>query len=103
MGDFVHCCVRILMVSTHQIKIGSAGVNVKLTVLSKITNNGKYYLVDGRKLSIRVVLDFGLATKHNNCLVFHYKLKDEPIYLTYKHCIAEALYRWNNLVLSGVE
>lgn len=91
------------MVSIHQIKIGSVGVSARLTVYSKISKAGKFYLVDGRKLSVKILLDFGLATKYNGCLVFHYKLKDEPIYLTYKHCIAEALYRWNNLVLSGVE
>lgn len=78
-------------------------MSAKLTIYSKITKTGEFCLADGRKLSIKIVLDFGLATKHDDCLVFHYKLKDEPIYLTYTHCIAEALYRWNNLVLSGVE
>lgn len=78
-------------------------MSVKLTVYSKITKDGMFYLADGRKLSVKIVLDFGLVTKHDDCLVFHYKLKDEPINLTYRHCIAEALYRWNNLILSGVE
>lgn len=78
-------------------------MSVRLTVYSKITKAGKFYLVDGRKLSVKIVLDFGLATKYDDCLMFHYKLREESISLTYKHCIAEALYRWNNLILSGVE
>ena len=78
-------------------------MSARLTIYSKISKDGKFYLADGRKLSVKIVLDFGLSTKYDDCLMFHYKIREEPISLTYKHCIAEALYRWNNLILSGVE
>lgn len=79
-------------------------MSVKLTVYSKITKYGMFYLVDGRKLEIRIKLDFGHYnySRRRDCLYFEMDFKDEDIYQLKLRCIKEAVFRWNNLILAGV-
>lgn len=78
-------------------------MSAKLKVFSEITDDGKYYLVDGRKIDIKIRFDFGHGVEYRDWLTFEMNFMDEDINQLRLKCIKEAVLRWNNIVLAGVE